>query len=301
MTSRSPSSADRQAIEFCGSIGYEITARQLERWRQEHLIPAAQRRHLGIGEGTSSQYDDEALLRIGEVARRLESCFTKQKFRCVRQWMFQDGYPVLDEQALRADLIGLLDDTDSLFGPTSTGEWAEGFVEAGRRPPANAHDLRQLWRVIPELVLRMTDWDLLPEDPVDGRRLSQAELRQNLLGDLATLVTGDPVYQPVLIQAWAQQRMSDLDIQLDRGDLDRFVELLADFSLPILRRIAEHAQLTGLQSLKPALLTSPELTDWRPLAADLFINETLQTETQIIGPLVVAAMTMSLARTSDRP
>lgn len=52
-----PSAADRELIEEVGRRGEQVTATQLERWRNKGWLPPNTRRGLGRGKGSSSQAD----------------------------------------------------------------------------------------------------------------------------------------------------------------------------------------------------------------------------------------------------
>src|SRR5437868_3166468 len=85
----SPSS--RQAIAAANGVGLRVTARQLERWRQDHVIPAPARRALGRGRGSTSCYDDDALAWIVDAARFTDLHLTMDELALA---LFARGWPI---------------------------------------------------------------------------------------------------------------------------------------------------------------------------------------------------------------
>jgi hypothetical protein len=49
------SQADERLIAFAASRGFVVTARRLERWREQRLLPPNRRRFLGRGRGSTSE------------------------------------------------------------------------------------------------------------------------------------------------------------------------------------------------------------------------------------------------------
>lgn len=61
-----------QLVTFVQSQGYpQFSARQLKRFRQQHLVPGMHIEHLGFGAGTRTTYDPSAGPQIVEACRLL--------------------------------------------------------------------------------------------------------------------------------------------------------------------------------------------------------------------------------------
>jgi len=69
-----------ELIELANTNGYEVSAAQLQRWRQRGLLPRPQQEHLGKGRGTRTVYPEGTgqqllalcAIHLGEGVRRLE-------------------------------------------------------------------------------------------------------------------------------------------------------------------------------------------------------------------------------------
>jgi hypothetical protein len=78
---RKPSATDLELIAHVAARGYDVTPRQLERWRQAGALDTPRRIGLGRGRGTTTQVTGLMRRQVVRIAKGLESGKTLSEIR----------------------------------------------------------------------------------------------------------------------------------------------------------------------------------------------------------------------------
>ena len=145
-----------ELLELAGRRGYQISSRQIERWRYEGLLPRSARKGLGRGRGTAWLYGEDVVdrffavvdfvvtqrLSIAEAAVRLRVAGAELGAGAFRKHLSAAAEPL---GRVRAKLTG----PDDRAGMTAAERAGEIFLDGlRRRPKARADWGMRSWNTV---------------------------------------------------------------------------------------------------------------------------------------------------------
>src|SRR5665647_1589210 len=76
---------------------------------------------------THAQISMDPAFRIGDVPRRLFGSFVEHMGRCVYEGIFEPGHPLADDQGLRQDVVGLVQEMGATVVRYPGGNFVSGY------------------------------------------------------------------------------------------------------------------------------------------------------------------------------
>ena len=272
---RKASTADRQAVQFCQTVGVNVTPKQLERWRQAGWVPGSTVTQLGVGHGTTSKYDSAQLEHIAEAAHRMRKCQPHNSLRVVRHWLFQDQYPIIKPELIREDLLSILGELDlnedriDILASEAAQKRSELRTElqaAAKERQSGHHPTRR-----PAV------------DPATGNPLTVNEIASSAFGEMANAAIFGESHDVAALAPLFDSKTPGIEFVHDD-----FAAVLRQINIKELRSTAETIELQRLQRMKAELhVRELEEVELAGVLRDLFISEGRQDEIGLLAPLLI--------------
>lgn len=265
MGPRHASGADRQILDAASTQGVAVSARQLERWRQQKVIPRAASRALGQGLGSESSYDGDQVDYIIEFARRIGP---KRRPAQVAVWLYLSGldvpHPILrhalvnEVSAYKAYLLrkaGTNDEIDAVDSLTQLMTHRRNRDSTARR-----RGVRATYRTMKSegTLQPVTDesWDV---DPPTFRDFDE----RMMYSGIGILVAGEVPETTALFELATDQlphiNIDELPERPDDAFVSGLTTVLPEFNFNTMLEAANEATAISLEAARQILQTQPLL------------------------------------------
>lgn len=229
-----------QLVNLAAEAGYEVTLRQVDRWREYDLLPRPRRIHLGKGKGTCSEYPREAL---GQLITLCRLHRTERRLHHLRFALWLEGYSVPPEklkESIRHILLIPMEKLRGLAPGEDAPEKADNLAEEMAESSPRSKRVRRMKRNTPDpqdwLSLLTNAFQLFLAQNEDDAPIFENENYESPAGKDERTLTD------ILIDGWGLRRattdrIGDAEPWLTNAE--EFLCTLEKRNLPALRKFHE--------------------------------------------------------------